>query len=306
MSLKTLWETAAAGNAEAADVLALYRRGRSRIAAASERADQPAAAPADDEKAGYAFEFEVENLKVMLNGLNAGFEPLERARRQVALFRALAATDPEAYQEPLATWLGGHAYELVQRDRYEEAAAEFREAHALAGISHAHRAQLRGALIVVLEAIWAPLLTPDRWAEAAPFLKESSDLLYEDPPQRAKVLSTLAAALSGTDIDGALAAATESASIRRELGDRGGLALCLNNLGDLHLRSGNPEAALDCLREAVTIRRELTRGDPATFIVPLYRSLDGLLLAFQTLGIDDDESRACEAELSALATVLER
>ena len=42
---------------------------------------------------------------------------------------------------------------------------------------------------------------------------------------------------------------------------------------------------------------------PATYVVPLFRSLSGLALAVETLHLDD-ELRAARDELSALAPVL--
>jgi hypothetical protein len=95
------------------------------------------------------------------------------------------------------------------------------------------------------------------WRDAAPYLIESRGLLRGDRARLAKVLSNLTAALADTDPAGALAAVAESAAIRRTLGDRAGLPLCLNNQGDLSLRSGDPATARESFIEAVAIRRSL-------------------------------------------------
>jgi hypothetical protein len=48
----------------------------------------------------------------------------------------------------------------------------------------------------------------------------------------------------------------QSLGLRRQLKDRGGVALCLNNLGVLYIKTKGPRKALEPLNEALALRRQ--------------------------------------------------
>jgi tetratricopeptide (TPR) repeat protein len=175
-----------------------------------------------------------------LNDLGRTEEALQAARRGAELFRALAATDPEQYEEHVGRALTNVANQLAALGRLEEALSTQQQ---------------------VVE-IFERLVAADRPADLV--LRAGDSYAYDDASQYAPHLATALANLS-TELERAgrweeaYLANERATQTYRNVADRDpqyrrGLAIALTNAATLTFRA--PGGA-DALREAVSLAREL-------------------------------------------------
>ena len=194
------------------------------------------------------------NLGLRLAELARPAEALNAEQEAVAVYRELAAADPERYRTDLAAILNSLGKRFSQLGRPVEALTAVEEAAAI-------RRDLAAA-------------DPD---------------LYR--PELAATLNNLSVRFSELGrLAEALAAAQEAVAIRRELASasperyRPDLATSLSNLGISLSQLGHPAEALPVMEEAVTVYRALAAASPDRYRPDLAAALNNLSVTLSELG----------------------
>ena len=226
---------------------------------------------------------------VALSALGRREKALAAAQEAAALYRQLAAQQPEAFLPNLAASLNNLGSMLSALGRREEALAATREA---AELYRQLAAQQPDAflpdLATILNNLGIMLSDLGRREEALAAAQEAVDirrqLAAQQPdaflPDLATSLNNLGNRLSDLGRrEEALAATREAAELYRRLAAQQpdaflpDLAMSLNNLGIMLSDLGRREEALAAAQEAVDIRRQLAVQQPDAFLPDLARSL---------------------------------
>jgi tetratricopeptide (TPR) repeat protein len=194
------------------------------------------------------------NLGLRLAELARPADALNAEQEAVAVYRELAAANPQRYRTDLAATLNHLGVRFSQLGRPAEALPAVEEAAAI-------RRELAAA-------------DPDRYR-----------------PDLAATLNSLSVRLSelGRPVE-ALAAAQEAAAIRRELAAaspdryRPDLATSLSNLGISLSELGRPAEALLVMEETVAMYRELAAASPDRYRPDLAAALNNLSVTLSELG----------------------
>ena len=237
------------------------------------------------------------NLGVRLSALGRWAEALAAAQEAVALRRALARANPNAFNPDLAMSLNNLANLLSELGRRAEALAPAQEAVALRrALARANPDAFNPGLARSLNTLANRLSELGRRAEALEPAQEAvalrRALARANPdafnPDLARSLNNLAIRLSELDRRAeALKPAQEAVGLFRALARANpdafnpDLASSLNTLANLLSELGRRAEALAPAQEAVALYRALARANPDAFNPDLARSLGalGLVLA---------------------------
>ena len=196
----------------------------------------------------------LDNLGTKLSGLGRPAEALPVAQEAAAMYRELAAADPDRYRADLIRSLDNLGLDLMHLGRPAEALPVAQEAADIsrelaAADPDRYRADLAGAL----NPLGTCLSELGRPAEALPVTQEAAAMYRE------------------------LAAANPDRY-------RPDLANALTNLGVNFSMLGRPAEALPVAQEAADIRRELAAANPDRYRADLNNSLKGLIRQLAELG----------------------
>ncbi len=260
-------------------------------------------------------------LGITLDHTGEAPQALSAAEEAVAIYRELAAADPDRYRPDLATSLTNLAGPYSELGRRAEALPTAEEAVAIRReLAAADPDRYRTDLATSLTNLGLILVELGRLAEAlaaeeeAVAIRRELAAAYPDRyrTDRAHSLSTLGGTFSrlGRHAE-ALAAEEEAVAIRRELAAaspdryRPDLAASLNNVGILLWELGHQVEALAAEEEAVAIRRELAAASPNRYRPDLACSLSNLGVPLSELGrwaealAAEEEAVAIRRELAA-------
>ncbi|MEV1012516.1 tetratricopeptide repeat protein [Micromonospora sp. NPDC049801] len=227
-------------------------------------------------------------------------EALAVAEEAVATWRRLAAADPDAHQENLATSLSDLGLRLSELGRGEQAVAPVQEAVAVfRRLAAADPGDYLPFLATSLNTVAAVLARLGRLAEALAVAEEAVATwrrLAEANPDAylsdlANSLNNLGACLSELGRSGqALAPAKEAVAILGRLAEKkrgfyvSDFALSLNNLGNCLSALGRREQALAATQSAAGTYRVLAEANPDSYLPDLALSLNNLGLRLSALG----------------------
>ncbi|MCC6194927.1 MAG: tetratricopeptide repeat protein [Burkholderiales bacterium] len=189
-----------------------------------------------------------------------------RNEEALALTRAaLASAGVRADPKTEAHLLARGAHIEYRLDRYAEA-----EATALRALPLLQAARNRVAEILCLNVLGSCCLRGGRYAQARQHYRHALQLALAsgDPTHVAAAQDHVGLAEKALgNFDEALRLSLQSLLTHRRIGDVAGEALCLNNLGDLHLARGEPAAASPYLRDALALCDRLGLDGPRLYIL---------------------------------------
>ncbi|MER5399311.1 tetratricopeptide repeat protein, partial [Streptomyces sp. NPDC002599] len=225
-------------------------------------------------------------------------------------YRALTATDPDAFLPDLATSLNNLSVRLGDLGRREEALAAIEEAVTVRRkLAAARPDAFLPNLATSLNNLSVDLGELGRREDALTAIEEAVTVRRKLAAARPDAfLPSLATSLNNLSVDlgelgrreEALAAIEEAVTVRRKLAVARpdaflpDLAMSLNNLsgrlGDL----GRREEALAAIEEAVTVYRQLADAHPDAFLPNLATSLNNLSIQLGELGRREEALAAIE------------
>ncbi len=254
----------------------------------------------------------------LLSQLGRPAEALPVAEQAVAIYRELAAVNPDRYRPDLAASLSNLGVTFSELGRPADALPAEQEAVAIRReLAAVNPDRYRPGLALSLSNLGSRFSELGRPADALPAEQEAvatfRELAAVNPdryrPDLAASLSNLGIRFSELGRPGDSQPVTEEAvAIRRELAElypdryRPDLARSLLNLGEWFSRLGRPADALSVTQEAVAIHRELAELYPDRYRPDLATCLSNLGIRFSELGRPAD---ALPAGQEAVATFRE-
>ncbi len=256
------------------------------------------------------------NLGLMLSELGRREEALKATQEAVELYRALAQSNPDAFQPDLAMSLNNLGLGLSELGNREEALKATQEAVELRrALAQSNPDAFQPDLAMSLNNLGAMLSELGRREEALKATQEAVELYralaQSNPdafqPDLAGSLNNLGARLSELGRrEKALKAMQEAVELYRALAQSNpdafqpDLAMSLNNLGLGLSELGNREEALKATQEAVELRRALAQRHADAFQPDLAMSLNNLGLMLRELGRREETLAAFEEALDMI------
>jgi len=217
-----------------------------------------------------------------------------------AMYRRLAADNPDAYEPDLAISLNNLSNRHAKAGRHAEALAVIEEAAAIRRrLAEGDPGAYESDLANLLNNLSAEYREAGRHAEALAVIEEAAAihrrLTQDNPDAYEPGLATTLNSLSTTYSQAgrhaeALAAAEEAAATHRRLTQDNpdayepGLSSSLNNLSIRYSWAGRHAEALAAVKEAASIRRRLAEDNPDAYAPDLAMSLNNLATDFGEAG----------------------
>ncbi len=256
------------------------------------------------------------NLSNRLSALGRREEALPAIEEAVALYRRLAARNPDAFEPYLALSLNNLSNVLSALGRRKEALAASKQAVALyRRLAERSPDAFEPYLAMSLNNLSGRLSALRRREEALAAIEEAvavyRRLAARNPdafaPDLARSLNNLSVRLSDLGRrEEALPAIEEAVALYRRLAARNSaafapdLASSLNNLSNRLAALGRREEALAAIEEAVALYRRLAARAPDAFGPDLARSLGVLGFVLDGLGRPEDALEAFEGAVRTL------